>query len=94
MPTSLTQRPPEMGAAVFYATASGRAGEYWFNDRPHPNPLPQERERAKTRPLNSLTVWLIPSRPFSKAREPVHPLLGGEGRGEGERHSKKRLDYE
>ena len=49
--------------------------------RPHPNPLPQEREP----PLAALGKSLA-SECFAGARK-LLPLLGGEGRGEGERSS-------
>jgi len=49
--------------------------------RPHPNPLPQEREQ----PLAALEKSLV-SEGFASARK-LLPLLGGEGRAEGERSS-------
>jgi hypothetical protein len=53
--------------------------------RPHPSPLPQEREN---RPLASshTCVWI--GRTHSRENkngQRLFPLLGGEGRGEGER---------
>jgi len=49
--------------------------------RPHPNPLPQEREQLLAALEKSLA-----SDGFPSARK-LLPLLGGEGRGEGERSS-------
>ena len=52
-------------------------------NRPHPNPLPQEREPAATASDFSATTIANPAQEFSKTQRAFPPLLGGEGRGEG-----------
>jgi predicted thioesterase len=66
-------------------------------DRPHPGPLPQERESLSNPPRLSMLYQVSP-RPvllagrmrigdrvrFTSRRKKFPPLLGGEGRGEGE----------
>jgi 16S rRNA C967 or C1407 C5-methylase (RsmB/RsmF family) len=51
--------------------------------RPHPDPLPQEREQQATLSAPSPTSIANPAEPFAKTLEPFPPLPGGEGRGEG-----------
>ena len=55
-------------------------------DRPHPDPLPRQRERQGDAVESSGTSELVP------APERILPLPGGEGRGEGER--KLRVNVE
>ena len=52
-------------------------------NRPHPNPLPQEREPAATASDFSATTIANPAQEFSKTQRVFPPLPGGEGRGEG-----------
>ena len=51
--------------------------------RPHPGPLPQEREQPLAASVSASATIANPAQDFSKAREPFPPLPGGEGRGEG-----------
>ena len=57
-----------------------------FDDRPHPGPLPQERE---SRPPSHMASrdW-IGRTAIGKNSDPrlLFPLAGGEGQGEGERN--------
>ena len=57
-----------------------------FNNRPHPGPLPQERENRS--PSLSGTGGRISRTIFRKSRNAhlLFPLPGGEGQGEGERN--------
>ena len=57
-----------------------------FNDRPHPGPLPQEREN-RSRFCSKTRDWICPTlfRESGNARS-LFPLLGGEGQGEGGRY--------
>jgi len=54
-------------------------------DRPHPNPLPQEREGEAASSGFSSTDVSNPAPEFAGTRKPSLPLPGGEGRGEGGR---------
>ena len=59
----------------------------WIVARPHPDPLPQERETVGTPSIPWALPWQIqPSAVFTSA-ETITPSPGGEGRGEGERRS-------
>ena len=52
-------------------------------DRPHPDPLPQEREQERTASGSSPAPVSNPALETAETRQPVPPLPGGEGRGEG-----------
>ena len=69
--------------------------------RPHPGPLPQERESFPPVSVSTAVSWLS-IRPFavyqgeaiatatgilSSSARSLFPLPGGEGQGEGERHN-------
>jgi hypothetical protein len=57
----------------------------WSDTRPHPGPLPQEREQpARVIVLREFTEP-APALGSSKMRRTILPLPGGEGWGEGER---------
>jgi hypothetical protein len=56
-------------------------------DRPHPGPLPQERENILASPILRLVSWQIPPQSYNRSAETISPSPGGEGRGEGERQS-------
>jgi Chitobiase/beta-hexosaminidase C-terminal domain len=60
----------------------------WFYVRPHPDPLPQEREQPSGIFVFSNTLPANPTLDFSNKLETILPLLGGEGRGEGGRSNK------
>jgi len=51
--------------------------------RPHPDPLPQEREQRMAGSGSSSGTVANLAQTFDKARQPFPPLPGGEGRGEG-----------
>ena len=51
--------------------------------RPHPDPLPQEREKQLAASVSSLAVVANPTQDFTRTRQSFPPLPGGEGRGEG-----------
>ena len=51
--------------------------------RPHPGPLPQEREKQLAASVSSPAVVANPAQDFARTRQPFRPLPGGEGRGEG-----------
>jgi hypothetical protein len=57
-----------------------------LNARPHPGPLPQERENRL--PPHRISCGWIGRTGFrvSPSSHWLHPLPGGEGRGEGERY--------
>ncbi len=58
-----------------------------FIARPHPDPLPQEREQPGAASDASLTDVSNPASGITQTRQAILPLPGGEGRGEGERKS-------
>ncbi len=51
--------------------------------RPHPAPLPQEREQRLTDAGSASATIANPAQTFAKTLQPSPPLPGGEGRGEG-----------
>jgi len=51
--------------------------------RPHPDPLPQEREPRLVASAFPPAAMTNPTPGFADARQPIPPLPGGEGRGEG-----------
>lgn len=55
-------------------------------DRPHPSPLPQERELGISASDSSSAVVVNSAPDFAKTRQPFLPLPMGEGRGEGGQH--------
>ena len=57
--------------------------------RPHPDPLPQEREQPRAASDSLSDTGANPAPDFAKTRQPIPPLPGGEGRGEGERQPNK-----
>ena len=56
-----------------------------MNLRPHPDPLPQEREQLRAVSGSSKAALSTAAQDFARKRRAVLPLPGGEGRGEGER---------
>ena len=72
-----------------------------MNDRPHPDPLPQERENRSPSLGVARALCCSFARRFDEARrgdsqfelqkisngQSLFPLLGGEGQGEGERQN-------
>ena len=64
------------------------------NNRPHPDPLPQEREQQTTSPGSSSATVSNPAQDFAKTRQPVLPLPGGEGRGEGEQKIRVNVELQ
>ena len=52
--------------------------------RPHPRPLPQERESRSSAPQTIASAPVTAASAQSSEVKKIHPLPGGEGRGEGE----------
>jgi len=55
----------------------------WFDARPHPDPLPQERGLLLGDLDSSKATQSKPALGFARRRRTILPLPGGEGRGEG-----------
>ena len=81
---------PRKGGAEVGETPTGerKACENTRCDSPHPNPLPEERERLPDASANSPGAVSNPALAIGKTREPILPLPKGEGRGEGEGDSR------
>jgi len=58
-----------------------------MNNRPHPNPLPQEREQPSAGLVFADDLPSNPAAQIRVRRKTILPLPGGEGRGEGERNN-------
>jgi hypothetical protein len=63
-------------------------------DRPHPGPLPQERENISPPHMNSNAAHVTTGLENSSARAPLFLLPEGEGQGEGERDSQQNTKTE
>lgn len=75
-----------MGASV----ATGLHADFnprsrMVDTRPHPDPLPQEREQQLSTVDCANGFQAIPALGGSRRRRTILPLPAGEGRGEGER---------
>ncbi len=64
------------------------------NDHPHPDPLPQEREQQRTTSDSSSVDVSNPAPDFAETRQLIPPLLGGEGRGEGEQKIRVNVELQ
>lgn len=60
--------------------------------RPHPDPLPQEREQPATAFVSPAAIVANPARNFPVKLEQLLPLPAGEGRGEGELFDRILMD--
>ena len=69
---------------------------YRVDDRPHPSPLPQERENQSALHESFAAARAIAGSDDRRDAQRLLPLPGGEGRGEGERSSSSTetsIDY-
>ena len=75
--TATFQRPARESIERFVEFIERTRGQLEMTARPHPGPLPQERENRIERVSKSSNLDMVNN------RHPFHPLPGGEGRGEG-----------